>query len=493
MTALPQETELKLWLHPDEVDAFIRHPRLSRAKASCQALRTLYFDTPDFMLAKKGVALRVRKVDSEWVQTLKTEGEQSGGLSRRLELEAPVAGPLPDFSLLPGKLVKKLVPDKRRDNLKVMYETRFERTAWQLRMPDGSRVEVALDVGEILSGRRTQGLCEVELELKSGSNESLYGLAGLLAQKVMLIPYPPSKAARGARLASGKEPQPVKSANPLLDKRMPICTGFAHILRADLAQLQANLPGLLMDPDPEYCHQARVAIRRLRSAVRLFRKVCAFPDRPLTQIASLGNELGKLRDADVFVLETLPRLQNRLSPEQFGLLQRRARAFRRRQRDSALSAVLAPATGEALIALGHWLEQFKGDSDEGRLGPFATGRLEVMFDRIALSSGQFASYSVDQRHALRVQIKRLRYACEHFSSLIRMKKTFASGLADLQDKLGSMNDQAAALRQIAAMNHDGKLDQVLSAVEGWVSEENRANLSLLGECLQLFSRNRPVW
>jgi inorganic triphosphatase YgiF len=493
MTALPQETEFKLWLHPDDVDAFNKHPRFSRARASSQALHTLYFDTPDFMLAKKGVALRVRKVGSKWVQTLKTEGEQSGGLSRRLELEAPVAGPELDFSLLPGKLVKKLIPDKRRGNLKVMYETRFDRTAWQLRIPDGSRIEVALDVGEIVSGRRTQALCEVELELKSGSHESLYGLAGILAQKVTLFPYEPSKAARGARLANGKEPQPVKSATPLLEKEMPICKGFALILRADLAQLQANLPGLLMDPDPEYCHQARVAIRRLRSAVRLFRKVCAFPDHSLAQLASLGNELGKLRDADVFVLETLPRLHDRLSPEQFGLLQRRARAYRRLQRDSAMSAVHAPETGESLIALQHWLEQVKSDTDEGRLGRFATGKLEVMFDRIALSAGQFARYSVEERHALRVQIKRLRYACEHFSSLIRMKKSFASGLADLQDKLGAMNDQAAALRQMAAMNHDGKLDQALSIVESWVSEENRANLSLLGECLQLFSRNRPVW
>jgi inorganic triphosphatase YgiF len=493
MTALPQETELKLWLHPDDVDDFVRHPRLRRSRAVRQSLQTNYFDTPDFGLAKKGVALRVRKVGGKWVQTLKTEGEQSGGLSRRLELEMPVTGPVIDFSVLPGKLVSKLIPRKRRDNLRVMCETRFERTAWQLRTPDGSRIEVALDVGEIVSGRHAQALCEVELELKSGSHESLYGLAGILAQKVTLIPYEPSKAARGARLANGKGPQPVKAANPVLEEKMAICKGFALIMRADLAQLQGNLPGLLMDPDPEYCHQARVAIRRLRSAVRLFRKVCAFPDHPLAQLASLGKELGKLRDADVFVLETLPSLQDRLSPEQFGLLQRRARVHRRRQRDTALSAVHAPATGEALIALQHWLDQVRIDSDEDRLGRFAAGKLEVMFDRIALSAGQFARYSVEERHALRVQIKRLRYACEHFSSLIRMKRTFASGLADLQDKLGAMNDQAAALRQIAAMNPDGKLNQALSAVENRLAEESPVNLSLLGECLQLFSRKRPIW
>lgn len=493
MTALPQETELKLWLHPGDVSAFAGHPRLRRAKAVSQSLHTLYFDTPDFRLAKKGVALRVRRLGKRWVQTLKTEGERSGGLSRRLELETPLASPQPDFSLFPRTIADKLVPAKRRASLVPVYETRFKRTAWNLRAPDGSRIEVALDVGEIIAGRRQEPLCEVELELKSGVSGALFELAEMLAQKILLVPYEPSKAARGARLAAGLKSQPVKSVSPMLEKTMPVGAGFAAILRSDLSQLQANLPGLLLENDPEYCHQARVAIRRMRSAIRLFRKLCRVPDSLLAEIKALGDALGKLRDADVFVLETLPRLKEKLSPAQFGLLARRAKAHRRVQREAALAAVHAPATGRCLLEFQRWLSGMEPVSHDVRLDRYAAGKLEVMVDRIAMSAGQFAAYSAEERHALRVQVKRLRYACEHFSSVIKIKKPFAHALADLQDKLGTLNDQTVALRYIAALNPDGKLDPALSAIESWLNQEHEVNLSLLGECLQLFSRNRPLW
>lgn len=493
MTAPSIETELKLWLHPDDVAAFIKHPRLRRARPVKHALRTLYFDTPDFKLAKKGVALRVRKAGRRWVQTLKTEGDQSGGLSRRLELETPVAGPELDFSQFPAKLVDRLIPPKRRASLSPVYETRFVRTAWNLRMSGGGRIEVALDVGEIVAGRRKQPLCEVELELKSGSPDSLFALADMLAQTILLIPFEPSKAARGAELAAGLKPQPIKAISPVLEKKMPVCAGFAAILRSDLSQLQANLPGLLLDKDPEYCHQARVAIRRLRSAVRLFRKLCPIPDLRIVEIAALGNALGKLRDADVFVLETLPRIEAKLSPEQFRLLSRRAKASRRLQRQATLAAVHSPTTGTCLIALQKWLIEMESASTEVRLDRYAAGKLEVLFDRIAMSAGNFTHYSSDERHALRVLVKRLRYACEHFSALISLKKPFLSGLAALQDRLGMMNDEVAALRHIASMNADGRLNEAQADIEKWVNGENSAKLSLLGECLQLFSRNRPIW
>lgn len=493
MTVLPQETELKLWLHPDDVDAFLDHPRLKRARPVRLTLHTLYFDTPDLKLAKKGVALRVRKAGRRWLQTLKTEGERSGGLSKRLELETPVGGPALDFTQFPEKIVDKLIPAKRRAKLSPVYETRFVRTAWNLRTPEGSCVEVALDVGEIIAGTRRRPICEVELELKSGKPDALFELAGILAQKILLIPYEPSKAARGAQLAAGLKPQPVKAISPILQKKMPVCSGFAAILLSDLSQLQANLPGLLLESDPEYCHQARVAIRRLRSAARLFRKLCPVPDAQLAEIAALGDALGRLRDADVFVLETLPRIQAGLSPEQFGLLSRRAKARRRAQREATLAAVHSPATGACLIALQKWLIGMESASTEVRLDRYAAGKLEVLFDRIAMSAGNVAHYSADERHALRVLVKRLRYACEHFSTLISLKKPFLSDLAALQGRLGMMNDEVVALNLIAEMNTDGHLNEAQADIKKWVNGENSAGLSLLGECLQLFSRNRPIW
>jgi hypothetical protein len=74
-----------------------------------------------------------------------------------------------------------------------------------------------------------------------------------------------------------------------------------------------------------------------------------------------------------------------------------------------------------------------------------------------------------------------------------MQKPFVSGLAEIQDRLGVMNDLVVAKRQVADLNGDGRLNETVADIGKWAEEENRANLSLLGNCLQLFSRNRPIW
>jgi inorganic triphosphatase YgiF len=232
---VPSETELKLWLHSGDIEAFRALARLRRARPHQEPLRTIYFDTPDFKLASHGIALRVRRTGGCWVQTLKTEGERGGGLSKRLELESPVGKPMPDLSRLPAEVADRLIRKKWRAALVPVYETRFLRTAWNLRTPDGSRVEVALDRGKILAGKKSEALCEVELELKSGSVEALHALAQTFARRVLLIPFDASKAARGARLAVGKAYKPVGAVLPELERNMPACIAFAQIARACLA------------------------------------------------------------------------------------------------------------------------------------------------------------------------------------------------------------------------------------------------------------------
>ncbi|MDP1534650.1 MAG: CYTH domain-containing protein, partial [Rubrivivax sp.] len=95
-TTHPQEIELKLALPPEQAAAFLKRMARRRSTPLQQDLVTRYFDTPDFALSEAGVALRVRRVDRRWLQTLKTEGERHGGLSHRVEYEMPVAGDAPD-------------------------------------------------------------------------------------------------------------------------------------------------------------------------------------------------------------------------------------------------------------------------------------------------------------------------------------------------------------------------------------------------------------
>lgn len=487
------ETELKLWLSPGDVAAFRALARLARARPRQEALHTLYFDTPGLALARHGIALRVRRIGRRWVQTLKTEGEKSGGLSRRLELETPVGGPLPDFSRLPAETVDRLIRRKWRTRLVPVYETRFLRTAWNLRAPDGSRVEVALDVGEIVAGRLSEALCEVELELKSGSADALYGLAQGLAQRVLLIPFDASKAERGARLAAGKPRRPAGAALPDLAGDTPACAGFVQIARTCLAQLQANLPGLLQEEDPEYLHQARVALRRLRSAAGLFGKACPPPPEPMARLAELGRALGAARDWDVFVLETLPALRESVPAAQKTLLVRRAQAARRKARAAALAAAACPQTGADLIALHRWLHAQAASPGKPALHKLAARKLARLHAAALAAAEDFAGQTAAQRHALRIRIKRLRYALDYLGGLFGKHKKFGACFAGLQDELGALNDAATALGLLGQLNRDGRLDELTAQLADGLEARMQAHAPEIGRMLESFSRLAPPW
>ena len=492
MTALPTETELKLWLRHEDAEAFKTLARLRRARPQQRALRTIYFDTADFRLAGKGVALRVRRVGTGWVQTLKTEGERKGGLSTRLELESPVAGPELDFSQLPAKTVAKLIPQTWRSQLIPVYETRFHRSVWPLRVR-ASRVEVALDVGEIVAGRRRLPLCEVELELGAGEVAALYELAQALAKNVLLIPFDLSKAERGTRLAIGKAAQPQAAIQPTLEKHMPAAAAFACIARVCLEQLQANLPGLLQADDPEYLHQARVAVRRLRSATRLFQKTCPPPAGPMSRIADLGKALGEARDWDVLVLDTLPPLLATLPPAQHRLLGRRALEARRKLRAAALDLVRQPQTGSALLALHRWLDEVEMQPGRPELIDLAGKKLARLQAAVLKASAGFVKQSPAQRHVLRIRVKRLRYALDYLGSLFDGGNKFARHFAALQDALGIMNDTTVALGLVKQLNPDGRLDEALTHASQQLDQQLVQRLLASDKALGKFLRAKPVW
>ena len=493
MTVLSGETELKLWLRPEDAEAFRAHPRLRRARAHAMDLRTIYFDTPDFKLANRGIALRVRATGRGWIQTLKTEGERSGGLSSRLELESPAGGSLPDFSLFPAEVVDRLIRKKWRAALIPVFETRFQRTAWYLRMPDRSRVEVALDIGEVLAGGRSEAIHEVELELLAGSRDALHELAQCFMQTVLLVPFDASKAERGSRLARGEASQPVSAGKLQLDSGMPACAAFAAIARACLAQFQANLPGLLMAQDPEYLHQARVAVRRLRSAIKLFEQACPPPGEAVARIADLGRALGHARDWDVFVLQTLPMLSEPCPREPKTLLTRRAHAARRQARAEALRSAARPQIAADLLSLYRWLNTLESTQKKKPLMRFARKKLDKLHGTVVAGAAGFAQQSPEQRHQLRIRVKRLRYALDYLGSLFGGHKKFAACFAALQDELGELNDANTALRFLATLNADGRLDSVVGDIGRGLDEQMRKRIEEVAQTLDEFINLQPPW
>ncbi|MCL5061110.1 MAG: CHAD domain-containing protein, partial [Candidatus Thermoplasmatota archaeon] len=462
-----------------------------------QALHTRYFDTPDFALSAQGVALRVRRAGRRWMQTLKTEGERQGGLSRRAEYEMAVARGSPDWGRFPADALA-CVPEALRAQLVPVFETHFNRTAWLLKGKGGARIEVALDVGEVRAGEHSQPICEIELELKAGQPDALFALALEWAGAFDCLPFDVSKAERGVRLAHGVAAAPATAAPLVLDDGMSVEDGFAAICQACLAQFQANLPGVLFPlPNPdgttshstkpasgqvagylplageganagpkpiddiEYVHQARVALRRLRAALRLYRKACVPPDELLDGLRTLAAALGPARDWDVLCGETLPAIAPRYPDAD--AWQRGLQALERRRTEVRVAmreALTQARPGAWLLAMQRWLLQrgWRSVPEEQRsvqlspLDAWARRALQKGHRPIVRSARNFGKLASAQRHALRIAIKRQRYAAEFFQSLFgappeghkRRQGRYLRVLRNAQDSLGRANDAHVA-------------------------------------------------
>ena len=107
-TQRKKEVEVKLDLAPDSLRALKKIPLL-RAQNGTPRRRTevsVYFDTDDHKLRKKGVMLRVRRAGGRYLQTIKANGH-SAPLERD-EWEAEIAGREPDLSLAEGTALEPL-------------------------------------------------------------------------------------------------------------------------------------------------------------------------------------------------------------------------------------------------------------------------------------------------------------------------------------------------------------------------------------------------
>lgn len=501
MTAsVPIEIELKLALPPAQVARFLRL-MARRRPPTRQALVTRYYDTPAFELAGLGVALRLRRVGRRWVQTLKTEGARGGGLSRREEHECPVARGALDWSRFPPAAQAR-VPAGLRPALGVAFETRFERSAWQIEARDGTRIEVALDVGEVRAGRRREPICEIELELKSGSPDALFVLAQAWSARLDCLPLDVSKAERGVRLAHGEARAPARSMPPRLEADDDTATGFAAICQACLAQFQANLPGVLYDDDIEYVHQARVALRRLRAALRLFRDAVALPEPLVGSLRALAAALGPARDWDVLCAETLPAMAAAY-PQPLDWQRGSAvlEACRLEVRTAMRAALLAARPGAWLLGFQRWLLQrgWRAAPQARRLlqmsplDDYARRALDKGHRRIVRRARRFAQLDAGGRHALRIVAKRQRYAVEFFQPLFAgcRRKDYPAALRDLQDTLGRSNDAQVAAALLATHAQDAGAMGAFAL--GWLAALRAQPDAAAAMPLRHFMKCRPCW
>lgn len=160
------EVELKFELAPGAHAAFRRLAPMAEAKARNSRLLALYFDTPDFELRARRMALRLRRSGRHWVQTLKAGHSGAGGLHAREEWEFARPQPSLDLALLVASPLGN--EPGLEERLGEVFQVDLRRTTWEIEISPGNRVEVALDRGEVSRSGEREPVAEVEIESLTG-------------------------------------------------------------------------------------------------------------------------------------------------------------------------------------------------------------------------------------------------------------------------------------------------------------------------------------
>jgi triphosphatase len=478
-----QEIELKLEIPRDGVDALIASGILGVPREETR-LHAIYFDTADRELHRHGHSLRIRTEGGKAVQTVKS-GDAAAGLFSRGEWELPVAGrrPVDDSRTPVSDLLAQGI-----DRLMPIFEVPDLRRSFDLR--DGeSTIDVALDQGEAQARGRSSAFCEVELELVAGQSTVLFALARRIDAVAHVRIGVLSKADRGYRLLDAL-PLAEKASHPVLTDDMTGAAAFAAIAASCIRQYRLNEAILLDHYAPEAVHQARIGIRRLRSAMVLFKGMLAGTERDAmnARLRDLAACLGEARDLDVLTEAV------RTDPmrERLGHARGAAHAAMNRK-------LKAKATRMLLLDLSQWIADGAWLHDpataplrEVRLREFADGALDKRRRTVAKHGKHLAELEPEARHRLRKDAKKLRYAAEFLAPLYAAnakRKKFFKALEALQDDLGALNDRAAAEERLAALGMAGTPE----AEEFLASWQNESLLDEAAERRQALLAAKPFW
>jgi len=472
MTAadVPAEVEVKLEAAAaDDLRHIAQLHSLGRFRLRGRGVRRLhstYLDTRDHALTRAGVALRVRRNGRAWEATAKWMGSVAGALHERPELTVALPGePRAPFALPDGPLrmhLSSVVLGRRLVPILLSDVQRQLRDLLPAEDPAAEVLaEVALDTVEL---RAPNGAAagttyhEVEIERRAGATHDLTDVSRQLQERFGLIPSHASKFARGYAALYGADP--LSKEPTTIEASDSVGAAARKIVAAQLSRLRAADPGARLGRDPEPLHEMRVAVRRLRAALRTFADGFPSSVRAMLwdELRWIGQELGAVRDLDVQLVNIAWHARHRAPATR-----RRLEAFRRHlereralRRAELLAALESPRYFRLLTALerfGASPEPRRPRADDARAVAEVGRRAVKRAMRKLLKKGDAISElpETEDLHALRIRAKRLRYLLEALQPISRAPgKKLIRKLVRLQDVLGRFNDAIVAATFVRA-------------------------------------------
>ena len=479
---MANEVELKLRIAAPDILRLKHHSAIKAAqvgKPRTHNLLSIYYDTPQLTLFDLDISLRVRGISRNWIQTIKGRGKVLAGVHQRQEFEDVIAFGHPDFSKIIDPELTQIFDDELlRNSLTPIFSTEVRRTEWLLAFDNGDQIEFALDTGELVVGDKREPISEVELELKQGNIGRLYEFALKLQQNIPLELENISKAQRGYAYYRS-QPLVIVRANPVhLHRDMSANAALKQIAWECLTHLQGNQDMVLHGEDIEGLHQMRIALRRLRSALSVFRQIAS-----KQSCASIVEEcrwitgvLGHARNLDVLITQTLPPVLQQLNEHpSLILLNKKAEHVREQAYATVRKALSSQRYHRMLLNLGCWLENERwhdNDALECSVFDVAKTMIKKRQKQLKQQGRRLMHAHPEERHVTRIAAKKLRYATEFFASLykeVRLRE-FLSALTQLLDNLGVLNDITVTetlIRQLIGEHPKSVSNQASCFFTGW--------------------------
>lgn len=485
-TIPPAHPRLEFTLAPEDLPRLLRLPGLTRAGRALRADLS-WQDAPDGALAARNLALCADAgPGGVWrLEALHPAPDLWWPAATPAPMQRQAASPAEFDPPLPGPLAAIAA-----------FQGRRHRLLWK----DG--VTVVVLEGHLQGVSTIRPACRLEMQ---GPAPALAARAAAVAGQFRLSVPRASLAAEAAAVARGAESSPGAGALPSITAGQALTDTVSQIV-GGLLDAMLHWSATAGDgSSPVPAHQMRVATRRLRSALSIFRQAAACPEiEPLsTALRDTAAQLGAARDWDVFLAGTAAQVtamfpdDRRLKPLLSAARRQRAAAyaglrlhlegaaFRRLSVSLACAAALRPWEGrdpaqDAILQAG----------TEG----FAVAILSRRLRRVRRDGRGLRHLPVPALHELRKDCKRLRYAAEFFQPLFPDKpaRRFVRHLSELQDALGLLNDGAAAAGLLAQLGRTGQ-GYAAGLVNGVVGAGTGAIRSDVRRAWQDFRHAGPFW
>ena len=275
---------------------------------------------------------------------------------------------------------------------------------------------------------------------------------------------------------------PTKSKTPApVTADQSVSDAFATIMRHNFDYLLTWEEAARSWDDIEGVHQFRVTLRRMRSALSLFRDAISQSARKYwsDELRWVASELGMARDLDVFISEGLSAVVEELPLTGcHGLLQL-AEARRAQVYMSQVQVMLdSDRYRRFKDEFGVWLDRKQWEQAEPskknaktlstNLVPFSRKLMDKQERKVLGVGSHVDRYAAEQMHSLRIECKKLRYAAEFFRPLFMGMDDFITHMKGLQNLLGLMNDVAVTKQLLDDLLKDETNHEILVFAGGLI-------------------------